>query len=325
MMNRIIHHLKNSREVLLATHANPDGDAIGSLIGMGLCLDALGKRTTLHNESPIPAVYRFLSGVERVERKVDPDRSFDTAVVLDCGSLQRIGEAVPQLERIPVVVNIDHHVTNTGFGHYQLIDTSACATAEIVYRLMKQMKVPVGREIAAAIYTGILADTGSFRFSNTNKAAFEICREMVDAGVDPYAIAQHVYGSPYSLGRIKLLNLSLDTIEISPNGKLSMMAVTQNMLNETGTQPEDTNGLIYYAKRIRAVRVAAMIQENRDCKNGSGSRACYHVSLRSDGTVDVAALAAGFGGGGHPTAAGFTIDMSLPEIRARLLDFAEKL
>jgi len=183
-MDQIIRYLRNSDHILVATHTHPDGDAIGSLIAMGLCLDGLNKKITLYNESPIPAVYRFLPGTNRVVRDIK-NEDYDLAVILDCGNLQRIGTAVSAVRQIPVIVNIDHHVTNTGFGDFQLIDTLACATAEIIYRLIKQMNIPFDKAIATSIYTGILTDTGSFRFSNTNRAAFSICQEMVGLGVDP--------------------------------------------------------------------------------------------------------------------------------------------
>ena len=322
-MDQIIRYLKNSNHILITTHTNPDGDAIGSLIAMGLCLDVLNKKTTLYNESPIPAVYRFLPAVNRVVRNIK-NENYDLAVILDCGNLKRIGMAVSAVRQIPITVNIDHHITNTRFGHLQLIDTSACATAEIVYRLIKQMDVPLDKAIATSIYTGILTDTGSFRFSNTNRAAFSICQEMVGLGVDPYNIAQHVYGA-YSLGRIKLLNLALDSIEISDNGKLSIMTLTQDMFHETHTQAEDVDGLINYAKRIEDVKVAALIQENRNGKEKSKNFNRFDVSLRSDGTVDVASIAASFGGGGHFIAAGFSIETTLSDITSQMLKLAEKI
>jgi len=322
-MEQIIDQLKRGRRVLIVSHTNPDGDAIGSLIATGYFLSSLGKETVMFNESPIPAVYRFLAGVERVKRRLNAEEAFDTAVVLDCGDLSRAGRAVPVIDRIPAVINVDHHVTNTRFGHFQLIDPEACATAEIIYRLIVAMNVPVSLEIANAIYTGILTDTGSFRFSNTNRSAFEICEKMVARGADPYRIAQRVYGT-YSLGRIKLLNLALDSIEISSNGALSMMAVTQQMLRETQARPEDTDGLINYAKGIEAVKVAVLIEElNHDRASREGTLP-YHVSLRSNGTVDVAAVAAAFGGGGHASAAGFSIDATLPEIKSKIMDLVEK-
>jgi len=282
----------------------------------------LNKKTTLYNESPVPAVYRFLPSVNRIVRHIN-SASYDIAVMLDCGDLDRIGKAVSAIRQIPVIINIDHHITNTRFGHFQLIDTSACATAEIIYRLIKQMGVPIDKAIATSIYTGILTDTGSLRFSNTNRAAFAICHEMVGLGVDPYSIAKHVYGT-YSLGRIKLLNLALDSIEISSNGKLSIMTLTQDMFDETSTQPEDVDGLINYAKRIEDVKVAALIQEHQNGKGKSKDFNKFHVSLRSDGSVDVAAIASSFGGGGHSGAAGFSIESTLSDIKSQILNLAEK-
>jgi phosphoesterase RecJ-like protein len=291
---------------------------------MGLASIRLGKQTTLYNESPIPAVYQFLPCVDRIQHRLEAPEPYDAAVVLDCGDLPRIGESWELVSRVPVIINIDHHISNTGFGHFQLIDGQACATAEIVFRLIRSLAVPLDREMGTCIYTGILTDTGSFRFSNTNAAAFAISREMTELGVDPYEVAQHVFGS-YSLGRIKLLNLALNSIEISHNGRLSLMTVTRRMLEETHTQQEDVDGLINYARRIEDVRVAALIQEQANgCVTADGPTR-FHVSLRSDGTVDVAALAGAFGGGGHRNAAGFQIETTLPDIKSSLLAWSEQM
>ncbi len=323
-MDQIIHHLKNSNNVLLASHINPDGDAIASLIAMGLLLDTLNKQTTIYNQSPIPSMYRFLPSVQRIVGKVNTGNYYDTAIILDCGDLQRIGKAAAIVNRIPVVINIDHHVTNTRFGDFQLIDTSACATVEIIYRLFKEMSVPINLSAATSIYTGILADTGSFRFSNTNRSAFEICAEMVTLGVDPYYAAKHVYGI-YSLGRLKLINLAIESIEISQNGKLSLMTLTQDMLHKTGARPEDINGLINYIKNIENIKIAVLIQEQMDGKGKSAELHRFHVSLRSDGTVDVAAIAASFGGGGHSRAAGFSVESNAVDLKKRIFNLAETL
>lgn len=317
-MEKILRHLKRSNRILVASHVNPDGDAIGSLIALALTLDALGKEVTLYNESPIPAVYRFLPAIERIVDRVEDPAVFDTAVLLDCGNIARVGDIAADLDRLPMVINIDHHVTNTRFGDLYFIDTGACATAQIIYELINALKAPITRDTAVAIYTGIFTDTGSFRFSNTNRSAFAICDEMVRHGVEPYRVAKHVYGT-YSLGRIKLLNLALDSIEISRDGHLSIMTLTSDMFEETGTHPEDVDGLINYAKRIEDVRVAVLIQEYREAGHSR-----MHVSLRSDGSVDVAAIAAAYGGGGHPTAAGFNTDASLPELKTGILNWMVK-
>ena len=313
-MKQIIQQLKNSRSVLIASHVNPDGDAIGSLLAMGLALDALNIKATLYNESDIPAVYRFLPEIHRIQNQISRVHAYETAIILDCSNLDRIGRATDIVTQIPMVINIDHHSTNTRFGERQLIDDKACATAELVFRLLKEMDVPISTAMATSIYTGIVTDTGSFRFSNTNASAFEICNEMVLLGVKPKHIARHLYGS-YSLGRIKLLNQALGSIEISNNGSLSLMTLTQNMLRQTGTQPEDADGLIQYARKIEDVKVAALIQEQANGRKHVSADKNYHVSLRSDGSIDVAAIASTFGGGGHPSAAGFNLESTLDKIK----------
>jgi phosphoesterase RecJ-like protein len=323
-MDPIIQTIKAAGRILVASHKDPDGDAVGSLLAMGLACIRLGKQTTLYNESPIPAVYQFLPRVELIQHHLESPEAYDAAILLDCGDLSRLGERWPTVNQIPVIINIDHHSSNTGFGQLQLIDRQACATAEIVVRLIQSLGVPLDREIATCIYTGILTDTGSFRFSNTNAAAFAISREMTELGVDPYGVAQQVFGS-YSLGRIKLLNLALNSIEISRNGRLSLMTVTRRMLEETHTQQEDVDGLINYARRIQDVRVAALIQEQTNGCPLPDGRTRYHVSLRSDGTVDVAELAGAFGGGGHHSAAGFQIESTLPDIKSSLLDWSKQM
>ena len=322
-MKKIVEQLLKSRTVLLASHAHPDGDAIGALLATGLALQSIHKDVRMYNESPIPAVYRFLPSVSSIMQQTGPVDAYDSVVVLDCGDIERVGEAAAKIGRAKMIVNIDHHLTNTGFGHLQLVDPAACATAEIVHRLIKRMPVKLDAAIATAVYTGILTDTGSFRFSNTNQSAFAICSEMIEYGADPYEVAQYVYGT-YSLGRIKLLNLALDSLEISANGKLSVMTLTQAMMKETGTQTQDIDGLINYARRIEAVKVAALIHETPT--NGSapqGEEAQYHVSLRSDGSVDVAKIASSYGGGGHASAAGFSVTSTLAGLKARILNLSE--
>jgi phosphoesterase RecJ-like protein len=309
----IIERLPKSSKILVVSHAYPDGDAIGSLLAMGLALKAMHKDVCMYNESPIPTVYRFLKSVNEIYHKIDLSDTYDTAVVLDCGDIERVGSIASYLLRFPMIINIDHHVTNTQFGHLQYVDPEACATAEIIYRLIDALPVSIDSSMAAAIYTGILTDTGSFRFSNTNQTAFSICARMIEHGANPYEVAQHVYGA-YSLGRIKLLNLALDSLELSPNGRLSVMTLTRRMLNETATHPEDIDGIINYGRRIRDVKVAALIHET--------GRAHYHVSLRSDGDVNVANIAAGFGGGGHAGAAGFSAVKPLTELKQELFQLS---
>ncbi|MBA3029379.1 MAG: hypothetical protein FP816_11305 [Desulfobacteraceae bacterium] len=334
-MERIAQQIKAGRKILLASHMDPDGDSVGSLLALGLALESGCKKITLFNESTIPAVYRFLPGVERITSgPIDDSAKFDLAILLDCSSLERAGSAALDIRQIPFMINIDHHATNTRFGDENLVVPEACASSEIVYTLIKHMNIPMTREIATSIYTGILSDTGSFRFSNTNENAFSICREMVSCGVDPSFVAQHVYG-PFSLDRLKLLNHALDSLEISGNGKLSLMTLSRNVFKKTNTRPEDTDGFLNYARNIKDIKVAALIQEQESpipeqsngTRNGSGP-GCerpFHVSLRSNGWVDVGAIALSFGGGGHSSAAGFTITSNLKEIKSILFKLSENL
>jgi phosphoesterase RecJ-like protein len=323
MIKQIIDQLQKSRSILVVSHTNPDGDAIGALLAAGLAFKAMDKKVRIVNESAIPAVYRFLPSIQSISHRINAAETFDTVVVLDCGSLERVGTLISRIETAPMIINIDHHMTNTQFGHLQLVDPNACATAELIYRIVKQLNFQFTCPIATAIYTGILTDTGSFRFSNTNQAAFAICAEMIASGANPYDVAQHVYGH-YSLGRIKLLNLALDSLAISPNGRMSIITLTQRMLKMTGTQAEDIDGIINYGRRIEDVQVAVLIHEigNESQTPGRGKRD-FHVSLRSDGNVNVADIAARFGGGGHANAAGFSVVSTLAEIKAMMFEISE--
>lgn len=318
----ILDEIKRSTSILIASHAQPDGDAIGSMLALGVALKSLGKKTTLYNESTTPAIFRFLPSVNLIVDQTEDMSDYDLAIILDCGDIQRIGKLCEDIEKVQTVINIDHHITNTNFGTYVHVDGQACATAEVVYELIVALGVPIDKTIATAIYTAILTDTGSFMFQNTNTAAFSISSEMVEKGADPYTIAQFVYAT-YSLGRLKLLNMVLDTIDISRNGKLSTMFLSQRMMMETGTKLDDIYGLVNYAKHIEAVQVAALIRETHVGINGKG---IYHVSLRSSGEVDVSQIAARLGGGGHHNAAGYKMEgVSLAELKRSIFSLSETL
>ncbi|MFA6009489.1 MAG: DHH family phosphoesterase [Desulfobacteraceae bacterium] len=318
----ILDEIRRSTSILIASHTQPDGDAIGSMLALGVALRSLGKKATLYNESTTPAIFRFLPSVNLIVDHAGDMSDYDLAIILDCGDIQRIGKLCDDIEKVQAVINIDHHITNTNFGTYAHVDGQACATAEIIYNLIVALGAPIDKTIATAIYTAILTDTGSFMFQNTNTAAFSISSEMVEKGADPYTIAQFVYAT-YSLGRLKLLNMVLDTIDISGNGKLSTMFLSQRMMMETGTKLDDIYGLVNYAKHIEAVQVAALIRETHVGINGKG---IYHVSLRSSGEVDVSQIAARLGGGGHHNAAGFKIEgISLSELKRSIFSLAETL
>jgi phosphoesterase RecJ-like protein len=313
--------LEKSRNILITSHLHPDGDAIGSMIAMAKALEKKGKNIYLYNDSCIPKIFSFLPGIEKIKRNVPDYSKFDTAIILDCSETGRTGKCKKILNNIPEIINIDDHRTNTYFGTLKIVDPNASATAEIVYKIIKDLKIEICPEIAYSIYTGIFTDTGSFRFSNTNAEAFSICREMLDYGVCPHKVAQQIYGS-YSLGRIKLINMVLDSIEISENKKMSLMVLTQNMLKKTDTKREDVSELINYAEHIEDVKVAALIKEGEKEKNKDQ---CYHVSLRSDGSIDVSKIAFSYGGGGHETAAGFSTTIPFTDLKKELMSIADRI
>lgn len=313
-MQKIIEAINEAEYIALSCHLDPDGDAVGALLALGLGLKKAGKTVGMFCPSRFSRVYHFLPGYELINTSLSFDHKvYDTGIVLDCSALNRIGRLQDYFGKLPVLLNIDHHETNDRFGDAVYVDAAACSTVEIIYDLLKRLNIEIDYDMAVAIYTGIVADTGSFRFPNTNAQAFEISSEMIRIGVKPFDVSEYLFGD-YRIGRLKLLNHTLDSLEISPDGKVSMMVVTKDMLRETGTGPEDSKGLISYALHIKDIEVAALIREEGPCY--------YHVSLRSTGHYDVTPLALRYGGGGHKSAAGFQIQTTLPKLKALLWEMS---
>lgn len=305
--------IKNKNRFLITTHVNPDGDGIGSSLALGETLKMMGKGVIYYCESPISNKYLFLPGVDQFTKAFDDSERFDVAVIIDCGDLEQVGDTSTKIGMIEVVINIDHHITNHMSGQLRLVDAKACASAEIIYRLIKELEQPLTLPIALNLYTAILTDTGSFRFSNTNRAAFQICDEMIGLGVMPHLVAQQVYGT-YSVGRLRLLNEVLKSLEISSNKIFAMVTVTLAMMAKTGTSREDINGFVDYPRFIKGTEFSALIQEIDDNR--------FHVSLRSKGRIDVAEIAEGFGGGGHLNASGFNVEGTLESVKTQLFQIA---
>jgi phosphoesterase RecJ-like protein len=325
MYQETSNRLKQSQQILIASHIHPDGDAIGAALALGNALRSMGKQVTLYKEHAVPPAYRFLPGSEKMVTAVDAISDYDTAVVMDCSRLDRIGGLSARIGDIPVI-NIDHHLSNDHFGLFRIVEHKASATSEIVYRLIKRMMgIPITPEIAYPIYTGIITDTASFSFSNTTSAAFAICGEMVEAGVDPVEVARRIYIT-YSSERIRFMQMVLDTFALSANRKVSFMMATQEMIRKSGMHPEHVGRFVNYAKHIEDVKVSALALESDQRREGATEGLTdFHVSLRSDGSIDVAEIAASFGGGGHHRAAGFNISTTYQGIRDTILGLAEAL
>ncbi len=287
----------------ISTHVNPDGDAIGSELALYLFLEKLGKTVKIYNTDLVPKKYRFLPYWENIEdAKASTDFCPEVLVILDASSRERIGPFLSK-RLIPthVVVNIDHHITAEDFGDYNLIIPTASSTAEIIYNFIKFAQIPIDEASALCLYTGLMFDTGCFRYSNATPETHRIAADLIAIGAfAPDEVYCQVY-EHVPLGKIHLLAQTLRTLELTPDGKIAWVLVTQSMLNKTQTTLDDVEGFVNQIQAIESVEVAICV-----CELPDGNT---KVSLRSEGRVDVAALAAEFDGGGHERASGCRINL----------------
>ena len=301
--------IAGAHRIVLACHVNPDGDALGSLLGLGLGLIALGKEVIPLSSDGVPESLSFLPGVERVERDTDC-RDFDLAIVVDSGDLNRIGNARPAVDSAPVVIDLDHHVTGAPFGQIQLIDGNAAATAEIVFDVLVSLGIEITPPIAENLLCGILTDTGSFRFRNTTPRTFQIASALTALGASPNPIAEMVFENrPFAAQ--KILGRALAAMQRSEDGRIVWGAVTQADFAATGAADSETDGISSQFGSVRGAVVALFLREAADGR--------WRVSLRSRDPFDVSAVAAQFGGGGHRLASGCTLTGTLADVEARLL------
>jgi phosphoesterase RecJ-like protein len=305
---RIADAIHARRRFVISSHVRPDGDAIGSQLAMAFALEALGKQVAIVNRDPVPGPLRAFPGTDRVQVAGEVDGDWDAAIVMECSALERTG--VSGLDRA-FVINIDHHQGNTGYGAINWFDAGAAACAEMVFDLIVALGVPVTPAIATHIYVAILTDTGSFHYSAISARTFDICRQLVEAGVDPPTVARAVFDSN-TLGRLKLFGAVLSAIDLEHDGRLAVMRVDQQMAREAGGTYEDTEGLINLPLTVREIRASVFFKELGPSE--------YRVSLRSKGAIDVAAVAKRFDGGGHKNASGCTVRGSFAEARAQIVD-----
>ncbi len=296
---------------MISTHQNPEGDAIGSVLALSLVLKDVGKAVTVLTQDPIPEILAFLPGAKEIIHQAPADGRFDIGFALDCGDRERLGEEFGKVKGIGKIINIDHHVSNNNFGEINFVNPRASSTAEIIYDLMRAIPAPMTLAIAENIYTGVLTDTGSFHYSNTSPKTFAVARACLLAGVDPWKVAEQVYETQ-PLPRLRLLPRVLQTLELHAEERISSVIVTRQMLEETGTTPALTEDFINFPRSVRGVEVALLFREVTPQK--------YRVSLRSRGAADVARIAGMFQGGGHPNAAGCTVEGGLSEVKAKVLE-----
>jgi phosphoesterase RecJ-like protein len=294
--------LRSGQRFVIVSHVRPDGDAIGSQLAMALALRSLGKTVRAVSRDKPPAPMLVFPGVTAIEIADHVDDPGDAVIVMECGDLKRTG--IAGLER-GFVINIDHHPGNTNYGDLNWFDISAAACGEMVFDVIRALGVPLTADIATHIYIAILTDTGSFHYSNITPRTFEICRQCVEAGVSPPAIARSIFDSN-NLGRLKLFGAVLSRMQLDASGRIATVYVDRQLATDCGGTYDDTEGLINLPLTVKEILAVVFFKES-----GPGD---WRVSMRSKGDIDVNAVAKAFGGGGHKNASGCSATGSLPEL-----------
>jgi bifunctional oligoribonuclease and PAP phosphatase NrnA len=307
-VRQIRDEIMRRQRFLLTSHARPDGDSIGSQLAMAFALQALGKQVRIVNADPAPEHYQEFPGMDRIEISAATSADVDAVIVMECSDLTRTGVAGLEDQ---FLINIDHHAGNRMYGAINWHDESAAACGEMVFDVIRELGVPLTLEIATHIYLAILTDTGSFHHSNITPRTFDICRQTVEAGVNPATMARRVFDSN-SFGKLKLIGALLDSMELVDHGRLAVLYMDDAMLHACNCTNNDTEGLINLPLTAREIQAVVFFKV--------GPQAEVRVSMRSKYDVDVRQVAAAFGGGGHKNAAGFTIAGSLDEVRPRIVD-----
>ena len=302
--------IEERERFLLTTHEGPDGDALGSLLATHRILGQLGKESVMFldaKEFPLPLEYRFLPLTD-VFHEPPADVADRALLFLDCGNIDRMPVDFLQREGADII-NIDHHHDNTCFGSVNHVDTGASSTAEIVWRLAKEVGAELTPEIAMALYVGLITDTGKFMYENTDPDSHRMAAELIEAGVNVDEIYRRLY-ERVPIEKAKLMARAIEKIDRFDSDRLALTYISRDDYAATGSSEHLTEGIIDHVRALDGTVVAGVVRDKPD-----GGRTARKVSLRaSDGSVDVSAIARGQGGGGHRRAAGFGTDLAYPEI-----------
>jgi bifunctional oligoribonuclease and PAP phosphatase NrnA len=313
--DQVLQELRQADKLLLTTHENPDGDALGSLLAMQRMLEQLGKDSLMFmspDEFPLPWEYRGFS-FDGLVGAPPADVAERTIVFLDCGNIDRMPVDFLQEDGLHIL-NIDHHHDNTRFGTVNLVCPVASCTAEIVWRLSKELDVEITPGIADALYVGLVTDTGRFMYENTSADAHRMAAELIEAGVQPHAVYRRLW-EDLPFRRLQLLQRALASVERHDDGAITIAHLVKRDYEETGALETDSEGVVDHMRAVEGTRVAVLVRELLS-EDREGMR---KVSLRAtDGSVDVSKVARAFGGGGHPQAAGFSTPVPYPELVERL-------
>jgi len=309
----LLKKIRQGNRFLLTSHVNPDGDAIGSELGLARLLRSMGKGAVVWNLDPTPTIYRPLPGSERVHHGEEPPAGFperfDGIIVLECPSPDRTG-LEKHLGDLPVI-NVDHHLGNQHYGAINWVDSAAPAVGEMIYRLAQGLKLTLDPETASCLYLTLVTDTGGFRFSNATPVAFEAAASLVRDGAQPEQVSQWLYESQ-PLPVVRLIGEMLQTLQVHDEGRIASARLTPEMFARVGASPGDSEGLIDFPRSIAGVDAVALIRQRED--------GTHKVSLRSRGEIDVERIARHHGGGGHRNAAGFVLEGDGEQARRKVVE-----
>jgi phosphoesterase RecJ-like protein len=313
----VLEELRQAESILITAHTNPDGDAVGSMLGLYHLLNSMGKmQVACAMADAVPEVYRFLSGSERILGLQDAIPAAATVVLVDCSTLERIGDMADQLPEEARLLVIDHHAEEEPEGDAGFLDPTYAATGEIIAEMFQAAELPLTKEAAECLYAAQATDTGGYRFSNTTARSHRIAATLLDAGIDAAGIIHRVY-EVMSRPKFELLRKVLDRMELSAGGRLAASYVTDDDLVACGGKKEDLDGLVNYARNIEGVQVGALFNAVSPTKT--------KVSFRSYPAFNSAKFLSQFGGGGHAAAAGATIDKPRKEVQSMVIEAAEKV
>jgi len=302
--------IRDHDRFLVVAHENPDGDALGSMLGLTLGVRELGKDALMYlaGSAPLPAEYTFLA-LDELRREVPPDIGERVLLAVDCANERRISEERSAVEGAAMVVDIDHHHDNSRFGEVNLIVDDASSTAEIVRDVLRELDVQLTPEIALPLYVGLVTDTGRFQYTNTTPKALRLAAELVEAGADVHGVFRHVYET-VQFAKLKLLARALERAQLSEGGRLVVSYLLKDDFGAVGAEEPYSEGIIDHLRSVEGAEMVALIREPP--RNEGPAR---RVSLRSShDEVDVSAIARQAGGGGHRQAAGFSSEKSIAEI-----------
>ena len=303
--------LREKQRFVVVSHLRPDGDALGCQLAVGLSLRAAGKDVTLWNEDGMLDKLRFLPGSELVTRPPARTEDFEVLVALDTAAYLRLGTPLQSIGRVDVTLNLDHHVSNVGYGDLAYVDATAPATGQILYELFESQQIPLTPEIATNLFAAISTDTGSFQYAQTSARTYEIGAALIRAGVNVGELSRELYES-YPLRRLELLRALLNSLKLTAGGRAASFALALETARALGAIVEDNEGLIDHLRAIDTVVVAAFFEELPE--------GLVRISLRSKTpAVDVSAICARYGGGGHRLAAGARLRGTLAEVETRVL------